>query len=821
MPSFLQRKIQTCGRPLSKLSSLSNYSHSQPTPTQARYLAGTRSNLPLFRTANVVLNPNLASFYTFRTTTSFPYTTTLSSYTTMPYPQYCTVNTQSAPNFHSESHFSSFQVPHGSAPVGGVERPNSSGSGCSIYSTRHSRGYASGFRTFFAGVKKLFSGSNTKASQPFISRPYNFQHVASPEYLSPPAVPQPDYCESVRSNRSSIESNSSSTKRKKLQKLNRSSGAGYVLASEKKNMHPGDRVQLDEMRGGLKAQPSMRSRRSRSSLNRKRSAEAAEEDFAHPFFDVAGPRPSSAGEEAPQTLRRSPSFSEGDDTPFLAPVRPSLAVREADTARPASARMSWSPYSRPGWNMFVTNPDDAAIVFNVADHLDTASDPDFKVTDVADVMSDAVDDVESKNKRSSLLFITNPSDAASVHSNTTEPDDDADTIVNEVAIEVAEALTRVSEYLDAAFNSTFDVADVADLAGFGDRMPESYQAFKARCVAERVSGSHGSVHLPYIAPLAPLDITLVPAPLSPALPLEAVTQNRDEALASLEGWGSVPIQASDIPAALKPQPHPTSLMPGQAYRDAEGNLRADRTSFQAPATRPESQFYGPDDFNSLNPRASYLWPPLSDSWKGKGKAADYSPLERPQAQTPEPLATNEQHRQFYARVESGVFDEPSCNVADPDHRFSTFLDSSSSRPGLRRSTRQRAKLQKPNPAHKSAPAPAASMPRKPIPNSGSVPAIYQMNDNGYPKADLRGAESRFSAAPAYQSRTVDSVEAKFQREAKMSKKEIKAQEKGVKKAEKERTKVEKKVVKEQKRLGLAQSQSQKQVERALGQLLPY
>lgn len=46
----------------------------------------------------------------------------------------------------------------------------------------------------------------------------------------------------------------------------------------------------------------------------------------------------------------------------------------------------------------------------------------------------------------------------------------------------------------------------------------------------------------------------------------------------------------------------------------------------------------------------------------------------------------------------------------------------------------------------------------------NVPAYYKMNDNGYPRANLSEAEAQFSTTPAYQRRTVDGVEAKFQRE---------------------------------------------------------
>jgi hypothetical protein len=60
-----------------------------------------------------------------------------------------------------------------------------------------------------------------------------------------------------------------------------------------------------------------------------------------------------------------------------------------------------------------------------------------------------------------------------------------------------------------------------------------------------------------------------------------------------------------------------------------------------------------------------------------------------------------------------------------------------------------------------------------------------MNDNGYPKADLRAAEARYSATPSYQRRTVDSVEAKYQKTTAEQKKADKAAEKEAKKAVKE------------------------------------
>ena len=107
-----------------------------------------------------------------------------------------------------------------------------------------------------------------------------------------------------------------------------------------------------------------------------------------------------------------------------------------------------------------------------------------------------------------------------------------------------------------------------------------------------------------------------------------------------------------------------------------------------------------------------------------------------------------------------------------------------------------------------------------------------MNDNGFPKADLRAAEARYSATPSYSPRTVDSVEAKYQKETKRvsataaqkplpppppfvpTMKEVKAKQKAAEKKAKDDKRVAKKAAKKQKSM-----QDAARIEREIGLLL--
>jgi hypothetical protein len=353
--------------------------------------------------------------------------------------------------------------------------------------------------------------------------------------------------------------------------------------------------------------------------------------------------------------------------------------------------------------------------------------------------------------------------------------------------------------------------------------------------------------------------------------MEDIQQHRNDALRRLEGGGimavlpqeallasTVPVPLRDVPAALKPQMHPQSLLPGPRYKDHEGIERVRPMTYQE-RPPPSWKFEDPlslegKDYNFTMKyhRARPDSPPADETqkkrfWKGKEKVVPAPPIARPRVKTPESFASNAQHKSFYDRVESGIFDDVSMPIEQPANpsppstvshgtvgdRSSgnssgrTFLDSptppssrvpsaevisgvrgakvtkkplpkSSSTPNIARKPLPPSKqdfAQKPLPP---TPAPATASPR---PTSGTVPIRHKMNDNGYPVADLRGAGARYSATPSYQRRTVDPVEAKLQKDitrtrtqkqaAKVSKKEAKAAAQAAKKAEKEQKKREK------------------------------
>ena len=389
------------------------------------------------------------------------------------------------------------------------------------------------------------------------------------------------------------------------------------------------------------------------------------------------------------------------------------------------------------------------------------------------------DSFDSADEAGFSYRVTNYSDSDSIISVISHADARVPSIVVDAAAVVANdvraATNSVAAAADAAWQYDFKLPDVA----MRDTLPESYEAydaFKARWTAYRSAAPPSLDFIPGFPSLSmeTSGAHFTPAPLSPARNPEAVAQHRDEALASLEGYGPAP---AAIPASLRPQAYPTSLMPGPRYTDAEGNVRASMSSYRARPSTPLVE--GPDSYNSVR-----------DKHRSQGKAENhgqsgvyYDFPRGGRAQTPMSFASNEQHTDFYSRVESGVYEVPSSSAPQPTYTAyspaSAGNRSSSgsaikrkpanitkSRDGKKTTTAVYTSYRKPVP---SAPAPAAaasSTPaRKSVPSASStVPPHHKMNDNGYPKTDLRRAEARYSATPTYQTRTVDSVEAKFQKE---------------------------------------------------------
>lgn len=344
--------------------------------------------------------------------------------------------------------------------------------------------------------------------------------------------------------------------------------------------------------------------------------------------------------------------------------------------------------------------------------------------------------------------------------------------------------------------------------------PESYEEFEARLAEHARPMGALPPHLQSIPYLAPIDLDA--APVS-----SHIQHHRDDALRRLEGGAptavrpqaaslssTIPVPVHNIPATLKPQMHPQSLLPGPRYHDHEGVERVRPMTYQAPPP-PAWKFEDPLAFEGKDYNSTMKY--------HKAKPSNGPSLGRPRVKTPESFASAAQHKSFYDRVESGVFDDvvvPVLPPADlmPPPLFSsakvedkrsvnnidrTFLDSptpTSSRvpstevaSGVRGAKVTKKPLPKPsstaNTLRKPLPPPKDSV-QKPLPSlpaprptNTTVPARHKINDNGYPLADLQGAGARYSATPVYQPRTVDYVEAKLQQdlaETKVAKKEAKA-----------------------------------------------
>ena len=449
-----------------------------------------------------------------------------------------------------------------------------------------------------------------------------------------------------------------------------------------------------------------------------------------------------------------------------------------------------------------------------------------KVDDAAPLLAPKSDDeirpitpVVSWTAHSSL-FVTNPDDGASVLSVTTvasSPDDDV--------------------------VMSGGLGDVATIHPQIDEVPESYEEFNPRFDGRTRPTGECPPCLQFIPHLAPFHFD-AEAPLPSDVDREDIQQHRNDALRALEGEtpmvvqpqeallaSAVAVPLRDIPAALKPQMHPQSLLPGPRYKDHEGVERVRPMTYQEPPP-PVWKFEDPlalegKDYNYM---MKYH----------KARDLNLPSLGCPRMKTPESFASNMRHKSFYDQVEAGDFDDlPVERPANPSppltvshdragDRISgnsidrTFLDSPTPTPPSSRvpsaevasGVRGAKVTKKPLPKSSSAPNIARKAAQKPLPptpaprpTSGTIPARHKMNDNGYPVADLRGAGARYSATPSYQRRTVDSVEAKARKDLiktkldakvwkaeedlKRSKKQAKAAKKAAKKAEREKKKREK------------------------------
>ena len=416
----------------------------------------------------------------------------------------------------------------------------------------------------------------------------------------------------------------------------------------------------------------------------------------------------------------------------------------------------------------------------------------------------------------SSLFVTNPDDGASMLSVT----------------------TVASSHVDEDVVMSGGLGDVARIHPQIDEVPESYEEFKARLDGRPRPTGEYPPRLQFIPHLAPFHFD-AEAPLPSDVDREDIQQHRIDALRALEGEvplvalpqdallaSAVAVPLRDIPAALKPQMHPHSLLPGPRYKDHEGVERVRPMTYQEPPP-PVWKFEDPLALEGKNYNYMMKYHKARDS--------NLPALGRPRMKTPESFASNLRHKSFYDQVEAGDFDDlPVERPANPSPPSTisrgsagdkssgnsigrTFFDSptppKSRVPSadVASGVRGAKVTKKPLPKSSSAPNIAwkAALPPTPAPRptSGTIPARHKMNDNGYPVADLWGAGARYSATPSYQRRTVDSVEAKARKDliktkldakvwqaeedAKRSKKQAKAAKKAAKKAKKEKKKREK------------------------------
>ena len=468
-------------------------------------------------------------------------------------------------------------------------------------------------------------------------------------------------------------------------------------------------------------------------------------------------------------------------------AKPSMRSRRSQSHLIAAAKMAGQNLARPGYSSLV--PEVVVSSPEMTERRSSFEKGDDAVPLLSPKEVRPLTPVVSWTAHSSL-FVTNPDDGASVCSGTTVASSQA------------------------------------------DEVPESYDDFKAKL--DRPTGDIPP-RLQFLPHLPPIDLDAT-APFSPEMKMEDIQLHRDDALRRLEGGGvvaqeallasTIPVPLRDVPAALKPQQHPHSLLPGPRYKDHEGVERVRPFTYQE-RPPPAWKFEDPLSLETKDYNYTMKWrrarpdsPPVETKkprfWKGKEKVVP-APLviPRPRAKTPESFASKAQHKSFYDCVESGFFDDAAM-VGDRSSGNSighTFLDSPtppSSRVPSAEVVRGARVTKKPLPtssstpnlARKPLPPPPLKTAQKPLPptpappTTSTVPARHRMNDNGYPVSDLRLAGARYSSTPSYQRRTVDVVEAKLQKDiprsrtqkeaAKVSKLEAKA----AKKAEKEREKYE-------------------------------
>ena len=417
----------------------------------------------------------------------------------------------------------------------------------------------------------------------------------------------------------------------------------------------------------------------------------------------------------------------------------------------------------------------------------------------------------------SNLYVTNPGSRDGASSTTTT------TIVT--TITTVESAADQDVEMSGALGDLPPVSPFAVSFGELHDGPEDYEEFKAKYFASvtpkpaprpSVPVSKSPPTLQYIPVLAPLDLSgesafelnksLPPTPTS----ADRVQRNRDAALATLEGESKSTSSTTPhaIPASLRPQPHPMSLLPGPQFTDHEGVQRMRPMTYQE-RPRSEHKWYSPDDLEVLNPMFKYL---QSAKAKSKAKApqtAGYAGEVGDDGEKKYPIRSwapvalaypNKEHKSLYARVESGNFDDvvvpaappatpsipPSLAIGDRNSGTSigrTFLDAPT--PPSSCVASQVAALEALAPTPVPAPAPAPALKpilkagaRKPVPapttpvtpvrasvRPTSIPAPHKMNSNGYPIANLSAASAQYTASPAYQPRTIDEVEAKYRSSA--------------------------------------------------------
>jgi hypothetical protein len=224
-----------------------------------------------------------------------------------------------------------------------------------------------------------------------------------------------------------------------------------------------------------------------------------------------------------------------------------------------------------------------------------------------------------------------------------------------------------------------------------------------------------------------------------------VERNRNRAFDMLQGGGvlavvpaedvpesAVPVLSRQYPPALTPAQYPQALVPGVEQRP-----------FSFPAALTEKQIY-----KAYQPQAN-----IAASFSKAPESRLEVPHLRQGPRPRTPSFSNEvtQHKAHYARVESGIFE--ATDIPQP------------SAPAVPKIARKPLTPPKDKPAgnllvpkvRPGTPRPVQKQPES------KVPVPTKMNSNRYPIIDPNNTK-RFSAEAKYQRRSVNDVEAKFQRE---------------------------------------------------------